>query len=126
MNKEAIKLSVKRVMTDRPYLFLIGAVIFVGLAYLFVTGLSVRPSDITVYSRYSSFGEAHFYKNHWQYLLSFVLFGLVVTVAHVALMVKLHNIERRQTGQIVGVMGIVLLVVALVYTMAVMSLGHAA
>lgn len=126
MNKEAIKLSVKRVMTDRPYLFLIGAVIFVGLAYLFVTGLSVRPSDITVYSRYSSFGEAHFYKNHWQYLLSFVLFGLVVTVAHVALMVKLHNIERRQTGQIVGVMSIVLLVVALVYTMAVMSLGHAA
>lgn len=126
MDKDTIKLSVKRVMTDRSYLFLMGAVVFVGLIYVLVTGFSVRPSDITVYSRYSSFGEAHFYKNHWQYLLTFVLFGFVVTVAHVALMVKLHNIERRQTGAIVGTIGIVLLIVALVYAMAVMSLGRAA
>lgn len=126
MDKDTIKLSVKRVMTDRSYLFLMGAVVFVGLIYVLVTGFSVRPSDITVYSRYSSFGEAHFYKNHWQYLLTFVLFGFVVTIAHVALMVKLHNIERRQTGVMVGTIGIVLLIVALVYAMAVMSLGRAA
>lgn len=126
MDKEAIKLSIKRVMTDRTYLFLMGGLAVTGLVYCLVTGLNIHLSDVTIYSRYTSFGEAHFYKDHWQYLLTFVMFGFIVTFVHLALMVKLHNLDRRQTGVLVGAAGIAILVLALVYTTSVMSLGRAA
>ncbi len=126
MDKEAIKISIKRVFTDRPFLFLMSFVAMVGLLYCLIAAFNIRQSDVTVYSRYTAFGEAHFYKSHWQYLVTFVAFGLIVTVAHLALMVKLHNIDRRQTAILVGWAGVVILILSTVYTLAVMTLGHAA
>lgn len=125
MNREVVKLSVKRVLADRPFLFLIGGLVATGLMYCAAVGLNIQRSDVTVYTRYSSFGEAHFYKSPWQYLLTFVLFGLVVTGGHVALMIKLHGIGRRQTAILIGWLGIGILLIALMYALAVMSLGRA-
>jgi len=126
MNKEAIKTSFKEVTKDRPYVLLMGLIALVGLAYCLIVALNIHPSDVTVYTRYTAFGEAHFYKDHWQYLISFVLFGIVVTLAHASLMVKLHDMGRRQTGVLIGWFGVAVLLVAFAYTMAIISLGHAA
>lgn len=125
MDKESIKLSIKRVFTDRPFLMLMATLAATGFLYCVVVGLNIHRSDVTVYTRYSAFGEAHFYKDPWQYLFTFVAFGLVATVGHLAIMVKLHNMERRQTAILVGWIGIGILLVALAYTLAVMSLGRA-
>lgn len=126
MNKEAIKTSFKEVTKDRPYILLIGLILLFGVAYCLIVALNIRPSDVTVYTRYTAFGEAHFYKDHWQYLINFAVFGLVVTLSHVALMVKLHDMGRRQTGVLVGWFGVTVLLVSFAYTMAIISLGHAA
>ncbi len=124
MNKEHITLSIKRVFTDRPFMFLMAGVIIVGFIYSLLVGLNIHSSDVTVYSRYTAFGEAHFYKAHWQYLLSFVGFGVLATVTHLAMMVKFHNLERRQTALMVGWIGIAILVIAAVYTLNVIQLGR--
>lgn len=124
MNKESISLSIKRVFTDRPFLFLMASVLGMGVVYCLIVGLNIHSSDVTVYSRYTAFGEAHFYKAHWQYLLTFVAFGVVVTAIHLAMMVKFHNLERRQTAVLVGWIGIAVLVVATVYALNVMQLGR--
>ena len=126
MNKEAIKTSFKEVTKDRPYILLIGLILLFGISYCLIVALNIRPSDVTVYTRYTAFGEAHFYKDHWQYLINFAVFGLVVTLSHVALMVKLHDMGRRQTGVLVGWFGVTVLLVSFAYTMAIISLGHAA
>lgn len=126
MNKEAIKVSLREVIKDRPYVVLIGTVLGVGVLYCLIVALSVHPSDVTVYTRYTAFGEAHFYKDHWQYLMTFILFGIVVAVVHSALMVKLHDMGRRQTGLLVGWLGVVILLMAFAYTLAIIGLGHAA
>ena len=126
MNKEAIKTSFKEVTKDRPYILLIGLILLFGVAYCLIVALNIRPSDVTVYTRYTAFGEAHFYKDHWQYLINFAVFGLVVTLSHVALMVKLHDMGRRQTVVLVGWFGVTVLLVSFAYTMAIISLGHAA
>lgn len=123
MTKEDIKLSLKRVLSDRQFLSLLAAVVLFGIIYCLVTGLSLQSRDVQVYSRYTAFGEAHFYKSHWQYFITFVLFGAVVTSAHVALMIKLHNLERRQTAVIVGFATLVLLIVAGAYTVSVMRIA---
>jgi len=126
MNKEAIKTSLKEVLTDRPYVSLIGLVIASGVIYCLITILSIHPSDVVVYTRYTAFGEVHFYKDHWQYLLNFVFFGLAVALFHSVIMVKLHDMGRRQTGLLIGWFGFTILLITLAYTLAVIGLGHAA
>lgn len=126
MTKEDIKLSIKRVFTDRPFLFLMAGVTVTGVIYCLLTGLNIHSSDVTVYSRYTAFGEAHFYKAQWQYLLGFVAFGVVVTLSHLALMVKFHNLDRRQTAILIGFAGIAVLSIAAAYALAVMQLGRSA
>lgn len=126
IDKELVKQAIQRVLSDRPLMLLTVGIILLGFAYSIIAALSIHPSDVTVYYRYTAFGEAHFYKSHWQYLLGFVAFGPVVAVIHLALMVKLYAIERRQTALLVGWLGVVMLILSFVYTMAVIGLGYAA
>lgn len=126
MDKELIQISIKRVFTDRLFLALGMALIVTAFVYSLVVGFNIHVSDVTVYTRYTAFGEAHFYKDHWQYLLTFLVFGIVVAFTHLALMVKLHAMDRRQTAIMVGWAGIGILVIACMYAIGVMSLGRAA
>lgn len=123
MTKENFKLSLKRVLSDRPLVALLAGLILAGLIYILVIGFSIQPRDVQVYIRHTAFGEAHFYKNPWQYTLLFVMFGALVTAAHGALMVKLHNLDRRQTALLVGWLGILVLFIAAVYALSIMRLA---
>lgn len=126
MNKELIKESFKGVVSDRPVLLLVIGQIALAIIYMAVVGLSIHVSDVTVYTRYTAFGEAHFYKSPWQYLLLFVAFGALVTVIHISILAKMHQIGRRQSALFTGWMGVIVIVLALVYSLAVISLGRAA
>ena len=125
IDKDAVQQALRQVLGNRPLVLLIILMTIVGFIYSIAVAINIHPSDVTVYTRYTAFGEAHFYKNHWQYLITFVLFGPLVVIGHIALMVKLFAFERRQTALLVGWVGIAILVVAFVYTMAIMGLGNA-
>ena len=116
MNKEAITLSIKRVFTDQPFMFLMAGVIVAGLTYVLAVAFNIHTRDVTVYSRYTAFGEAHFYK----------AYGVIVTAIHLSLMVKFHNLERRQTAIIIGWLGIAILAIGMAYALAVLQLGRSA
>lgn len=126
MDKELIKQTARSVVGDRPLLLLIIAQCFITAIYLLVVGLSIHASDVTVYTRYTAYGEAHFYKSYWQYQLLFVLFGLIVAIAHTTLVAKLYQLGRRQSAMFAGCMGIVVTVIACVYALAIIALGRAA
>lgn len=126
MNKETIREIIKRITGDRSVMTLMIGLALTGFVYSLVTALNVHRGDVSVtYIRYTAFGEAHFYKDHWQYLFGFVLFGVVATVVHELLIVKLYNLGRRQTALLIGWLGIAILIIALLYTLAVLSLGRA-
>ena len=125
IDKDTVQQALRQVLGNRPLVLLIILMTIVGFIYSIAVAINIHPSDVTVYTRYTAFGEAHFYKNHWQYLITFVLFGPLVVIGHTALMVKLFAIERRQTALLVGWVGIAILVVAFLYTMAIMGLGNA-
>lgn len=124
-DKQTIDKTLKSVLADRPFIFLIVGLIVAGLVYSVLLGLSIQPSDVTVYTRYTAFGEAHFYKSPWQYLFLFLIFGAVVVAGHTAIMLKLHVIERRQTAVLIGWIGIAILLIAVVYALSVIRLGQA-
>ena len=123
MTKESLKQSVKRVLGDRPVVSTAITLVVCSLIYMLVVGFSIHPRDVQVYVRYTAFGEAHFYKNPWQYMLLFVLFGAVVAAAHTAIMVKLHGLGRRQSAILVGWLGIFVLFVAGAYAVSIMGLA---
>ncbi len=125
IDKDAVQQAIKQVLSNRSLVLLIILMTVIGFIYSITVAINIHPSDVTVYTRYTAFGEAHFYKSHWQYLIAFVLFGPLVVITHAALMVKLFAIERRQTALLVGWVGIAILIVAFVYTMAIMGLGNA-
>lgn len=121
MTKETIRQSLKQAGADRAFLAVVILLVFVGIAYASLIGFSIHPRDVQIYTRYTAFGEAHFYKNPWQYTLLFVLFGVLVTVAHATLMIKLHGLGRRQSGILVGWLGIAVLVMAAIFVLSIIG-----
>lgn len=126
IEKLHLKQLIERIVADRSLLWLAISIIGVSIICCVVVAVHIHPSDVTVYSRYTAFGEGHFYKSQWQYGLLFVAFNLLVGLAHIAAMIKLQTIERRQTALLIGWMAIVILVTATVYAVCVLRLGQAA
>ena len=98
-------------------------IIIVGVLYTLLFGLAIHPRDIQVYTHYTAFGEAHFYKTPWQYTILFALFGAMVAAIHVALMLKLHTLQKRQSAMLVGWFALVVLFIAAVYTLSILGLA---
>ncbi len=121
MTKEAIRQSVKQAITDRGFVLLMFALLLAGMVYATVIGLSIHSRDVQIYTRYTAFGEAHFYKSPWQYTILFVVFGIAVTAVHTALMVKLYALGRRQSGLLVGWLGIAVLAIAMVIMLSIIG-----
>ena len=119
MTKESIKQSFKQVITDRPFMVLAVGLLLAGIVYALIIGFSIQPRDVQIYTRYTAFGEAHFYKSPWHYTLTFIAFGVFVATAHAALMAKLHALGRRQSAFLVGWLGIAILSIAAVFALSI-------
>ena len=119
--KDFLRTPLRTIAADRPFF---AALFVAGIIYMLVMGFTLQVRDVQVYVRYTAFGEAHFYKSYWYYLLSFVLFGALVMVVHIGLMVKLYSLQRRQTALFVGAAAVLVLLVAASYGLAVMHLAY--
>ena len=122
--KDFLRTPLRPIAADRPFFAALIGVFVVGIIYMLVMGFTLQVRDVQVYVRYTAFGEAHFYKSYWYYLLSFVLFGALVMVVHIGLMVKLYSLQRRQTALFVGAAAVLVLLVAASYGLAVMHLAY--
>lgn len=122
--KDFLRTPLHTIAADRPFFAALIGVFVAGIIYMLVMGFTLQVRDVQVYVRYTAFGEAHFYKSYWYYLLSFVLFGALVMVVHIGLMVKLYSLQRRQTALFVGAAAVLVLLVAASYGLAVMHLAY--
>ncbi len=122
--KKRIITAVKSIMVDRPYFSLMVAVLLASIVYALYVILSVESRDIQVVTQYSGFGESHFYKSSWQYLYAFAALGLVVGLAHVAIMAKLLTYDKRVLGLLFGWQSILLLFIAAVYTYKILQVAY--
>ena len=122
--KDFLRTPLRTIAADRPFFAALIGVFVAGIIYMLVMGFTLQVRDVQVYVRYTAFGEVHFYKSYWYYLLSFVLFGALVMVVHIGLMVKLYSLQRRQTALFVGAAAVLVLLVAASYGLAVMHLAY--
>ena len=122
MKTEVIN-SIKQVFADRIVVALIFLFILMSLVYCVYVGISLHPSDLQVAVHYTAYGETSFYREKWYYLISFILFALVVVAAHTALIIKLFVQERRQIAVLFAWLSIFLVVIMFLITRAVLGIA---
>ncbi len=99
-------------------------ILFGGIVYIIYVALSLQASDLQLATRYTSFGGTHFYRDKWYYLLSFVGFGLLFTITHIGLMVKLYVSEMKPLATAMGWLGLIVLLMMFSYTYHVLSIAY--
>lgn len=114
-----IKENLQLVLADRGYLAAIVALLVVTVLILILGAVNIRPSELQVPVRYTSFGITNFYRDKWYYLLAFLLFAIAVAVFHVLIGIKLYALKGRGIAVSFVWLSVVLLSVASVSIYAV-------
>ena len=86
--------------------------------------VNLSASDLQLAIRYTSFGDTHFYRDKWWYLLSFIGFGILFLVAHVGLTAKLVAVDLKQLAHAFGWLSVLLLVLMFAYTYSVLGIAY--
>ncbi|HEU4715240.1 MAG TPA: hypothetical protein VFS14_00195 [Candidatus Saccharimonadales bacterium] len=121
--KKTITSTLKTILEDRLMTVMIVVLVLMSLAYCIYVGVSLRPSDLQVAVHYTAFGPTGFYREKWYYLITFVIFGLLVAVMHSILVVKLYIQGRRQIALLFAWMSLLLIVIAFFMTRAVLKVA---
>ena len=122
--KHIFQNTLKQILADRPMMLLSLGLLIGGLAYIAYVAFNLNASDLQLATRYTSFGETHFYREKWWYLLSFIGFGVLFMTAHIGMLAKLHAIGLRQLALAFAWLSVIVLVLMFVYTYAVLSIAY--
>jgi hypothetical protein len=121
--KENFITSLKLILSDRLVTVMLAIFILACIAYCIYVGVSLRPSDLQVAVHYTAFGGTSFYSEKWYYLISFIVFGLILAVIHPILVVKLYVQERRQMAILFAWFSYLLLLIAWIITSSVLKVA---
>lgn len=84
----------------------------VSLGFIVYSITNVQVSDVLIWSRYTSFGETHYYRDKWYSLISWLIFGVLVSGLHTAIALKFLKKENVYLSYIVIIFGIIIMIVA--------------
>ena len=93
--KDTVKKSIKIVFSDRTVATLLIVNVVVAIVISIFLGSSIKHSEAQVITRYTTYGDANFYRSHWSSLLSYFALVFMVVFGHSVLSVKLISLEKR-------------------------------
>lgn len=105
----------KQALGDRPYFSVMVGIAVVALLFIVYTLLTIEARDIQVATRYSSFGEANYYRGKWFSLYGFSVLAAGIAVGHNLLMLKFLALNRRSIGMLFGLLTMLVLVIGWLY-----------
>ena len=108
-----IKRSLSLAIKDRSYMTV--WLLSVGLLILLIVigGFFIRPTDLQVPVRYSSFGITNFYREKWFYEFNFIVFGLLIGILHGLIGLRFFEQRGRSFAIAFQWLTIIVLVIAL-------------
>jgi len=119
--KDIIIKSLKQLVRDRYLLVLLSFILLLSLVLAIVIGFSVHSSELQLVSHYSEFGITHLYRDQWFYLLTFVAFEVIVAILHIIISIKLLVINNRSLAIMFAWLGVGILLLGLVISMALLN-----
>lgn len=118
-----IKENTKLILADRPYLTSVVALLLVTLAIVVMGAFNIRPSELQIPVRYTSFGITNFYRDRWYYLLSLVLFAVVVAIMHILVSIRLYQAKGRDLAVSFIWLSVIVLIIASIFIFAVLRVA---
>lgn len=115
--------SLKPILADRLMAVVMIVFVLLCLAYCVYIGVSLRPSDLQVAVHYSAYGETTFYRDKWYYLITFIVFGLLIAVLHTILMVKLYLQGRRTIAILFACLSFFLVIITWFITWSILKVA---
>lgn len=117
--------AIKSIFADRQLLSFLVAIVALTVLYIVYIIFSLHPSStgVQVATHYSAFGDTHYYRNKWEYMLSFVGFGLVFASLHIGIILKLIREDFRTLAIAFAWLTLMLLIVALIITHSVLNIA---
>jgi hypothetical protein len=110
--KKSFTTALSDILADKTLLASLVSLLVVALVYILYFALSVQPNDLQVSSHYTAYGQEHFYRDPWTYLLSFAGFGVLVALLHPVIVMKLYKERGRGIAVLFCWVSIGLLLVA--------------
>ena len=93
--KDTVKKSIKVILNDRGMTIPLIVNVVVAIVISIFLGSSIKHSEAQVITRYTTYGDANFYRSHWSSLFSYFVLAFMIVFGHSALSVKLISLEKR-------------------------------
>ena len=114
-----IQENFKLILADRGYLTALVVLLVIAFGIIVMGAANIRPSELQIPVRYTSFGITNFYRDRWYYLLSLVLFAVVIAVMHTLVSVRLYTAKGRGLAVSFVWLSVIVLIIASVFIFAI-------
>lgn len=119
--KQIIKQYLLKLISDRYLLALAAFALLLAIICAINIGISIKPSELQLVSHYSAFGITHLYRDQWFYLITFVVFGLIVALLHIIISIKMLIIKDHSVAVMFMWAGIGVILIGWVTASAVLN-----
>jgi hypothetical protein len=122
MKTEFINTS-KMILADRLMTVIMIVFILLCATYCIYIGVSLHPSDLQVAVHYSVYGQTNFYRDKWYYLMTFIVFGVLLALVHTTLTAKIYSQGRRQMALLFMGLSFLILTIAWFVTWSILKIA---
>lgn len=122
--KKQLLHPLQQLWQDRSLFFVSLGLVIILLAYTLYVAFSLSPTELQIATHYTAYGETQFYRNKWYYLLTFIVFGVLITIAHIGLMIKLSQRHMRPLAVGLGALSLILLAILFFITRSVLGIAY--
>jgi hypothetical protein cdiviTM7_00316 len=124
--KDTVKKSIKVILNDRGMTIplIVNLVAFIAIAIFLTT--AIKHSEAQVITRYTAYGSANFYRDHWYSLFGYIILAFMIMSGHAIFSVKLALLKRRSVAIFILwlTLGILIILTTLAYSIIkIASLG---
>lgn len=104
----------KQLPKHKRLLWLLIGLAIISLAAAVFIGMTIAPSELRVITHYTAYGSTHFYRDQWVYMISFIVFIIMVAALGVGVALKLLRQDREALALLYGWISIGLVVLTLI------------
>ena len=92
----------KQLPKHKRLLWLLVVLAVFSLAVAVFIGMTIEPSELRIITHYTAYGSTHFYRDQWVYMISFIIFIVMVAILGVGVSLKLLRQDREVLALLYG------------------------
>ena len=104
----------KQLPKHKRLLWLLVVLAIFSLAVAVFIGMTIEPSELRIITHYTAYGSTHFYRDQWVYMISFIIFIVMVAILGVGVSLKLLRQDREVLALLYGWISIGLVAMTLI------------